>query len=211
MTTTSKRFEYICDRIREAQESGETDTPLGRVLAKWQGIDIPVGTEDGQWLLDGFIMTFKREREILAAIDPSVSPDLPPHLLDPVQIAYFMGIRLEDFKGFSSPGIEAEYKQIDTHEEFGEPPQEVGTAEAADILGVSKDTVLKLKAAGLLEYRNMAPPGSSRPIYAFTLRSVMALRTGYERETPTPSMPSEPQRRRAAPQSKKYKHVKLED
>jgi hypothetical protein len=49
-----------------------------------------------------------------------------------------------------------------------ELPTEVSTAEAARILGVSKNTVLKLKAAGLLEYRNMAPPDSSRPVYAYS-------------------------------------------
>jgi hypothetical protein len=92
-----------------------------------------------------------------------------------------------------------------------ELPTEVSTAEAARILGVSKDTVLKLKAAGLLEYRNMAPPDSSRPVYAFALRSVLELRTSYERDERTPRLPREPQRRRMLPRSKKYKHVKLED
>jgi hypothetical protein len=205
-----ERTKYIFDRIRHVEQSGETDTPVGKVLAKWEGIDIPVGDGEGKWLLEGFIMTFKRDLEILNAVDPSVSPDLPPHLLDPVQIAYFFGLPLEDFNGFSGPGIEAECKQIDTHEEFGEPPQEVGTAEAADILGVSKDTVLKLKAAGLLEYRNIAPPTSSRPVYAFTLRSVMELRTSYERDEPLPHQPPDSPNRRTKRHTK-YKHLNLDD
>lgn len=202
-------FKYIIDCIKQAEASGETDTPLGNVLAKWKDIDIPVG-KNGKWLLDGFIMTFKREREILAAIDPTISPDLPPHLLDPAQIAYFMGLPLEDFNGFSSHSITTECERSDAHEEFGEPPQEVGTAEAAEILGVSKDTVLKLKAAGLLEYRNMAPPGSSRPIYTFTLRSVMALRTSYERDETVPHHTLEPPNRRVKGH-KKYKHLNRDD
>src|SRR5712691_11325685 len=36
-------------------------------------------------------------------------------------------------------------------------PGEVSTKAAAKILGCSKDTVLKFKEAGLLEYRNLAP------------------------------------------------------
>jgi hypothetical protein len=46
-------------------------------------------------------------------------------------------------------------------------PAEVSTAEAARILDVSKDTVLKWKAAGMLEYRILGSPDSSRPVYAF--------------------------------------------
>ena len=80
----------------------------------------------------------------------------------------------------------------------------------ASRFGVSKDTVLKLKSAGLLEYRNTAPPGSSRPVYAFALRTVMELRTSYERDDATPRLPRDAQRRRVPSQNKKYKHVKLE-
>jgi hypothetical protein len=89
-------------------------------------------------------------------------------------------------------------------------PREISTAEAAEILGVSKDTVLSLKDSGLLEYRNTAPPGSSRPIYAFSLRSVMELRTSYQRDEPAPTPRTEPQRRRVRG-DKKYKHLNLED
>lgn len=89
-------------------------------------------------------------------------------------------------------------------------PQEVATVRAAEILGVSKDTVLKLKAAGLLEYRNTAPPGSSRPVYAFTLRSVMELRTSYERDEPLPRQPPDFPNRRIKGH-KKYKHLNLDD
>lgn len=90
-------------------------------------------------------------------------------------------------------------------------PKEVSTAEAARILGVSKDTVLKLKAKGLLEYRIASPPGSCRPVFRFLLQSVLRLRTGYEADEPTPGFPRESARRHAVPRIKKYKHVKLED
>jgi hypothetical protein len=95
-------------------------------------------------------------------------------------------------------------------DEHEQPPEEVGTAKAAEILGVSKDTVLKLKEAGLLEYRNTAPPGSNRPVYAFTLRSVMELRTSYERDEPEVRRPVEPLRRRVKGR-RRYKHLDTGD
>jgi hypothetical protein len=87
-------------------------------------------------------------------------------------------------------------------------PKEVRTAEAARILGVSKDTVLKLKKAGLLEYRNTAPPDSFRPVFAFSLRSVLELRTTYERDAPAPHRPAGPPRRRVKGE-RRYKHLRL--
>lgn len=94
-------------------------------------------------------------------------------------------------------------------DEYGDLPREVATAEAARILSVSKDTVLKLKDAGLLEYRNMAPPFSSRPVFAFSLASVLKLRTTYETDEPPPLRQPEPTRR-AVKGEKKYKHLKVQ-
>jgi hypothetical protein len=45
-------------------------------------------------------------------------------------------------------------------------PQEVGTGQAAKILGVSKDTVLEYRARGVLPFRNTAPPGSVSPKFS---------------------------------------------
>lgn len=85
-------------------------------------------------------------------------------------------------------------------------PKEVSTEEAAVILGLSKDTVLKLRSAGLLEFRNAAPPGSSRPVYRFLLDSVVRLRTSYETDEPTPAMPRE-QPSRATRGKRRYKYI----
>jgi hypothetical protein len=93
-----------------------------------------------------------------------------------------------------------------TLEDYGDLPREVGTAETARILGVTKDTVLKYKDAGLLEYRNLAPPSSSRPLFAFSLVSVLKLRTTYETEEPPPFRRREPTRR-AAKGKKNRKHI----
>jgi hypothetical protein len=88
--------------------------------------------------------------------------------------------------------------------------EEVNTATAARILRCSKDTVLKYREAGLLEYRDMAPPGSSRPVFAFSLRSIMELRTTYERNMPTTRRPKDPLRRRVRGDGQ-YKHLKFDD
>jgi hypothetical protein len=75
-------------------------------------------------------------------------------------------------------------------------PEELSTAETAEILGVSKDTVLAYREKGLLPSRNLAPPGSTKPLYVFPLADVMKLRTGYEVEAPDDVPRQEPPRRR---------------
>lgn len=89
-----------------------------------------------------------------------------------------------------------------------ELPEEVTTAQAGSILGVTKDTVLKFKDDGLLQYRNAAPPSSSRPIFLFSLQSVLILRTTYRAESPTPFHKAEGPRR-AVKGQRKYKHLRL--
>ena len=77
-----------------------------------------------------------------------------------------------------------------------ELPPEVSTTEAAEILAVSKDTVLRLKTAGLLDFRNAAPPGSARPMFRFTLASVTKLRTTYTTDVPAVPCPRKQKRHR---------------
>jgi predicted ArsR family transcriptional regulator len=69
-------------------------------------------------------------------------------------------------------------------------PAEVSTQEAAAILGCCKHTVLQYLEEGLLEWRNIAPPSSNRPIYRFTLRSVTELRLAYQRGSARPPQAS---------------------
>jgi hypothetical protein len=76
-------------------------------------------------------------------------------------------------------------------------PKEVSTQEAAAILGCCKHTVLQYHLEGLLEWRDAAPPSSNRPVYRFTLRSVLELRLGYRRgDVRPPRPPDEGKRRR---------------
>jgi hypothetical protein len=89
--------------------------------------------------------------------------------------------------------------------------EEITTAQASGILGVSKDTVLHYLEAGLLPYRNIAAPGSSRPVYRLPLPAVLEMRNRYEvAEQPATPVPEEPQRRRVNG-PKRYKHLNLGD
>ena len=80
-------------------------------------------------------------------------------------------------------------------------PEELSTQEAARVLGCCKHTVLQFQEEGLLEWRNAAPPSSQRPLFRFTLRSVLELRLAYQRGSPRPPGPFTPKLRprRSAP------------
>jgi hypothetical protein len=58
-------------------------------------------------------------------------------------------------------------------------PAELSLRQAAATLGVDKKTVQKYIAAGLLEWRDAAPPNSSRPLLRVKRDSVVKLRTTY--------------------------------
>jgi hypothetical protein len=89
-------------------------------------------------------------------------------------------------------------------------PGEVGTARAAEILGVSKDTVLAYREKGILPFRDLAPPGSTKPVYMFPVDAVVRLRTTYQTEGPAPAVPREPHRRKVSGR-RKYKHLVIDD
>ena len=52
-----------------------------------------------------------------------------------------------------------------------ELPPELSLAKAAEVLGVDKKTVLRHMHDGILEWRNIAPPSSSRPTFRIKLAS----------------------------------------
>jgi hypothetical protein len=98
----------------------------------------------------------------------------------------------------------------DDRSDHNDMPREVSTAQAAEILGVSKDTVIAYKRKGLLPFRNLAAPGSTKPMFAFPWDAVIQLRTTYQTEQPAPPMPKEPQRRRVKGR-RQFKHLDLDD
>jgi hypothetical protein len=90
-------------------------------------------------------------------------------------------------------------------------PAELSTQEAAKVLGCCKHTVLQFQEEGLLEWRNAAPPSRQRPVFRFTLRSVLELRLAYQRGSPRPPgsfKPRQCHRRSALAKTYQLKHVR---
>jgi hypothetical protein len=89
-------------------------------------------------------------------------------------------------------------------------PEEVSTEQAAEVLGCCKHTVLRFMAAGLLAWRNAAPPSSARPVYRFTLRSVLDIRLGYKTGSSSPNAEAtmKPRQRKAVPSGYQIKHLR---
>ena len=94
-------------------------------------------------------------------------------------------------------------------------PQEVSLADAAMIANCDKKTIIRYMQDGVLEWRNIAPPSSSRPTYRLKLASVVALRTAYRRENPVSNHHvDDPASRitplpKPAPSHQQFKHIRL--
>lgn len=92
-------------------------------------------------------------------------------------------------------------------------PEEVTTQQAAEILGCCKHTVLQYLEEGFLEWRNAAPLSSARPVYRFTLRSVLELRLGYKVGSANPQGRGnvKPRKRTATASGHQLKHVRRKE
>jgi len=101
--------DYI-DRIREALRSGETDAPLGTVVARLRE-QFDVGG-NGRWRYEGFIGLFSAIRQALAAMDDTISSELPPFLLDPSAIARVFRLQVDDFN-WQGVGSTVESRLVD--------------------------------------------------------------------------------------------------
>lgn len=86
----------LIDRLNIALSNREDDPVLDQALTRWDGYS-PSVWSDGQWRFGGLIAYFQSQLEILRAVDPSLPASLPPHCLDPVQIARLLGVPVEDF------------------------------------------------------------------------------------------------------------------
>lgn len=90
-----------------------------------------------------------------------------------------------------------------------ELPPEVSLIEAAHLLGVDKKTVIKYIRGGLLEWRNIAPPTSSRPTFRIKLDSVVNLRTHYSTGMVRGPLPRPSRQRRVTPQRYDSRYVTI--
>jgi len=86
----------LIDRLNIALSNRQVDPVLDQALTRWHGYS-PSVWSDGQWRFGGLITYFQIQLEILRAVDPSLPASLLPHCLDPVQIARFLGVSVEDF------------------------------------------------------------------------------------------------------------------
>jgi excisionase family DNA binding protein len=112
------------ERIVEALKN--PDNHVQAVLARWQDHDFTVRV-NGKWRLEGFINFFQSVQELVAAVDGTTPPGLPPQCLDPVQIARFFRIPLDEFAASGIPVGESR-----------EQPLEMLTiGRVADLLGCS--------------------------------------------------------------------------
>src|SRR5262245_39391378 len=83
-----------------------------------------------------------------------------------------------------------------TQRESWPAPHELTRQEAALYLGVGVKTFRHYHKAGLLRYRNTAPPGSGKPRYLYPLEDLARFRQeGYRRDVPRPTKPPSPRRK----------------
>jgi hypothetical protein len=82
---TDDRNRFYAARLSGAFRSPETESDLGKAVARLRE-PFQVG-DGGNWLYEGFVSAFTALFDALRAIDDSIPPGLPRHLLDPVWIA----------------------------------------------------------------------------------------------------------------------------
>lgn len=167
-------------------------------------------------------------RQALATLDDSISPDVPPFLLDPATIARLFRIPLEDFNWQGHPTgnilaaqlerMEAKLENLNqlTCEGVGRDRQPSGDPAdlpdclpsrlAADLLGVDKKTLDRLRIDGFLKWR-VKNPTSSRREFLYEKQSVLDLKNSYRIGD---SRAAQPKPRRKVGTNYVPQHIKLE-
>src|SRR5688500_8584191 len=75
--------DYILERWAAARREPDADPDVAAALDRWSGHSFVIRSGDGPYLLEGFQTFFMALRDVVGAMDPSLPPGLPPHLLDP--------------------------------------------------------------------------------------------------------------------------------
>src|SRR5262245_33725836 len=98
---TERDVSHLLAQLRDAWEDEETTTPLGQAIAR---LKIPTVLGDGKrWYYERFVSFLSAFRQALAAVDDSISPDLPHFLLEPTTIAKLFRIPVEDLNWQGGP------------------------------------------------------------------------------------------------------------
>jgi excisionase family DNA binding protein len=121
----------------------------------------PVVQANGKWRLGGFVAYFQQEHEWLRQRIPDPPPYLPEQCVDPVQIAGFFGINLDefDFKGSGNSQILAAIQRIEDRldgrgtrrSNVDKSSEMLNTKEVSQLLGCSYPQARKLMLDGRLK------------------------------------------------------------
>lgn len=149
----------LIHRLKEAWKSDEADTPLGQAIAR---LRIPFELGDGKrWYYERIISFMSAVRQALAAIDDSVSPDLPPFMLEPAAVARFFRIPLEDlnWQGNSASQVAQMLTRIEDKldaviEQPACEPDYCSIKQAAKITGLSDSHMRRAIRSGELPASN---------------------------------------------------------
>jgi hypothetical protein len=214
------------DLLQAAMRDADPGSSLGQAVAR---LKQPLVLGDGQkWYYEGFVSMLSAVRQTLATLDGSISPDLPPFLLEPATIARLFGIPLEDFNWQGYPTDNAlaaqlarmeakldNLKRLNAEESVRDRPIAADSADlpdclpsriAAKLLGVDKKTLEKLRIDGFLKWR-VKNPGSSRKEFLYEKRSVLELKNSYRVGDPRAARPKP---RRKVVSNYVPQHIKLE-
>lgn len=133
----------------------------------------PVVFSGGMWLVGGLVAYFQRERDRLREDGIELFPGLPPHCLDPVQIAHFLGIQVEDLD-WPGPQLSQAASALERLEakldmalaaRREQPIQQdyLSVVQAARLTGFSYSYIRRAVASGKLVAANSG--SALRPIY----------------------------------------------
>jgi excisionase family DNA binding protein len=160
-------------RIRELVRTGQA-----AYLDHWGNGRFVVG-ENGSWHYEGFVNLFQAVHEAMRAVDPTIPPGLQPHALDPVVVARFFGIPLEDlnWQGEEASAVDwqsrVRSKTVsgpDPQRPGRRPPPSTGQSgllrlrECAAVLGHSESSLRRAIKDGRLRAHTIGR-GRKRPTY----------------------------------------------
>jgi hypothetical protein len=99
-------------RILEGVAKRDLDPRVAEALERWGSLS-PVVYDGGKWLAEGVITYFTAIHQIARALNESVPPGLPAHCFDPVFIAGFLGISVEELH-YPQPPLDARLARIES-------------------------------------------------------------------------------------------------
>jgi excisionase family DNA binding protein len=154
--------------LREGFRRRETETELGKAVARMRQ---PFRVGDGEKMLyEGFTSAFNALFDAFRAIDDSIPPDLPQHVLDPAWIARTFGFRVEDFRTVpayvgAAETLKGGETKVDgglaSHVDGPTSADYISIAQAAQITGLSQSHIRRAVRSGELTASNVGTPQRS--------------------------------------------------